>query len=519
MCCGIIRSKIYIFHSLMSLQVPINTLTNKPDSLASVSDRGASEADLAVPLCVDLDGTLVRTDLLYESLMATLKSQPSLVFRLPGWLLRGRAHLKQRLAERAEIDVSLLPWHEEFLAWLKSEEQRGRKLYLVTAADSRLANRIADHLGIFEEVIASNGEINLKGEFKSKHLVERFGKGRFDYAGDSSADLAVWPNARKTIVVAASRKVRRQIDVLENDLIEFGGRGSTVKEFLRAIRCYQWVKNVLVFVPVITSHTYTSLPVMISGAMIFAAWSLVASGIYLSNDLLDLEADRAHHRKRKRPFASGALKLSVGIVATPLLLIAGLGLALSISWQTAAMLGLYVIVSQAYSLHLKRRLLVDVFILAFLYTARVVGGGLATGNHATIWLLGFSCFLFLGLAFLKRCAELIRIRDAGKQHLGNRGYGIDDLDMLERFGVASSFASVLVLSLYVHSNVAVDAYARPSALWAIVPLLLFWQCRLWIATSRGEMHDDPIVFSIKDRVSWAIGAFTAAAFVASVLLS
>ena len=503
----------------MSVQVPITTLTGKPSSATSARDSVSSEADLDVPLCVDLDGTLVRTDLLFESLMLALKVRPSLAFRIPGWLLNGRAHLKQQLAEWADIDVSLLPYNEELLDWLKSEKQRGRKLYLVTAADSKVAFQIADFLGIFEEVLASDGDTNLKGESKSAKLVERFGKGCFDYAGDSSADLAVWPNGRKTIVVDASRKVRRQIDVLEDDLIEFDSRDSTVKEFLRAIRCYQWVKNVLVFVPVITSHTYTSLPVMLSGAMIFIAWSLVASGIYLSNDLLDLEADRAHHRKRKRPFASGALKISIGIVATPVLLAVGLGLALAISWQTAAMLGLYVVVSQAYSLHLKRRLLVDVFILAFLYTARVVGGGLATGNHATIWLLGFSCFLFLGLAFLKRCAELIRIRDAGKQHLGNRGYGIDDLDMLERFGVASSFASVLVLSLYVHSNVAVDAYARPSALWAIVPLLLFWQCRLWIATSRGEMHDDPIVFSIKDRVSWAIGACTAAAFVASVLLS
>jgi 4-hydroxybenzoate polyprenyltransferase/phosphoserine phosphatase len=503
----------------MSVQVPITTLTGKPSSVASAREAFSSGADLDVPLCVDLDGTLVRTDLLFESLMSALKDQPSLAFRIPVWLLKGRAHLKQQLSERASIDASLLPYHEEFLDWLKSEKQRGRKIYLVTAADSKLADQISDFLGIFEEVLASDGDTNLKGKWKSNRLVERFGKGCFDYAGDSSADLSVWPNGRKTIVVAASKKVRRQIDVLEDDLIEFGGRANTAKEFLRSIRCYQWVKNVLVFVPVITSHTYTSLPVMISGAMIFVAWCLVASGIYLSNDLLDLEADRAHHRKRNRPFASGALKISIGIVATPVLIIAGLGLALAISWQTAGMLALYVIVSQAYSLHLKRRLLIDVFILAFLYTARVVGGGLATGNHATIWLLGFSCFMFLGLAFLKRCAELIRIRDAGKQHLGNRGYGIGDLDMLERFGVSSSFASVLVLSLYVHSNVAVDAYARPSALWAIVPLLLFWQCRLWIATSRGEMHDDPIVFSIKDRVSWALGACTAAAFVASVLLS
>lgn len=502
----------------MSIQVQFTALPKRENGEQSAQSPDQTGRDLDVPLCVDLDGTLIGTDLLYESLMATLKAQPLLAFRMPFWLLKGRAHLKSQLAKHADIDASLLPYHAELLEWLRSEKQRGRQIYLVTAADSRIANSIAEHLDLFTEVLASDGAINLKGQNKADVLVERFGAGGFDYAGDSRADFVVWDNSRSAITVGVSPSVRRHLEASRKISRDFAHTGSSVMEFLRAIRCYQWVKNVLVFVPVITSHTYTELPVVLAGLLLFVAWSFVASGIYLSNDLLDLEADRAHHRKCKRPFASGRLPIVAGLIGSPLMILAGLGIALAISWQTAAVLALYVIVSQAYSLHFKRRLLIDVFILAFLYTSRVVGGGIATDNHATIWLLGFSCFLFLGLAFLKRCAELIRIRDAGKQHLGNRGYGIDDLDMLERFGVSSSFASVLVLSLYVHSNVAVDAYAHPSALWIIVPVLLFWQCRLWIATSRGEMHDDPIVFSIKDRISWGLGLCTAAAFIASVLI-
>ncbi len=502
----------------MPIQVPITSLHERSKGEPRDASTDTSMDGLEVPLCIDLDGTLVRTDMLYESLMAALKAQPGLAFRVPFWLLKGRAFLKSQLAQRAEIDASLLPYNQELLDWLHDEKRRGRKLYLVTAADSRIANSVAEHVGLFDEVLASDGEVNLKGSNKAEALIERFGSNCFDYAGDSKADLAVWEHSRSVITVGASASTRHLIELSGKPNRSFAGSGNSILQFLRAIRCYQWVKNVLVFVPVITSHTYNELPVMIAGGLMFIAWSFVASGIYLSNDLLDLEADRAHHHKCKRPFASGRLPLLAGLIGTPLMIFAGLGIALVISWPAAIILAVYAAVSQAYSLHLKRRLLVDVFILAFLYTSRVVGGGIATDNHATIWLLGFSCFLFLGLAFLKRCAELIRIRDAGKQHLGNRGYGIGDLDMLERFGVSASFASVLVLSLYVHSNVAESAYAHPSALWAIVPVLLFWQCRLWIATSRGEMHDDPIVFSIKDRISWALGACTAAAFVASILL-
>ncbi len=502
----------------MPIQVSITPLPERSPGESRESSVDATVDDLEIPLCIDLDATLIRSDMLYESLMAALKVQPGLAFRIPFWLLKGRAYLKSQLAQRAKIDVSLLPYNQELLDWLVSEKQRGRKLYLVTAADSRIADSVAEHLDLFDEVLASDGEVNLKGAHKAKVLIERFGDNGFDYAGDSKADLAVWEHSRSVITVGVSASTQHLIDLSGKPNRSFTGRGNSVVQFLRAIRCYQWVKNVLVFVPVITSHTYTELPVVISGALMFVAWSFVASGIYLSNDMLDLEADRAHHRKCKRPFASGNLPILAGLIGTPVMIFSGIGIALAISWQAATILALYAIVSQAYSLHLKRRLLIDVFILAFLYTSRVVGGGIATDNHATIWLLGFSSFLFLGLAFLKRCAELIRIRDAGKQHLGNRGYGIADLDMLERFGVSASFASVLVLSLYVHSNVAESAYAHPSALWAIVPVLLFWQCRLWIATSRGEMHDDPIVFSIKDRISWALGACTAAAFVASVLL-
>ncbi len=472
----------------------------------------------SVPLCVDLDGTLVRSDLLFECFTLFLKQHPFQLWKVPFWLLKGRAHLKEQLALHCELDAELLPLNEDLVSLIRTERALGRRVLLVTACIQPLAQQIADRLGLFDEVIASHSGQNLKGAAKQALLVGRFGQGGFDYAGDSRADLPVWRDARRVIVVDGGARLCRLAASLNSEVRVLPRKHSRWRAFLRAMRPYQWVKNVLVFVPVITSHDFQDRSVLANGGILFAAWCAVASGIYLCNDLLDLNADRAHYRKHRRPFASGNLPIVYGLVGAPILIGLGLVLALSISWKVAGLLLAYVIVSQAYSLHLKKRLLVDVFCLAFLYTIRVVGGGEATGHPVTIWLLAFSSFLFLGLAFLKRCSELVRIRELGRKHLGTRGYGVTDLSMLEKFGTASSFTSVVVLSLYINSNVAELAYATPIALWTVVPLLLLWQCRLWMATSRGEMHDDPIVFSLKDPVSWGIGACMGLAFLASLLI-
>lgn len=470
------------------------------------------DASSRVPLCVDLDGTLVRTDTLWETLIARLKTRPWSAGVIAWWLLRGRAHLKRKLAEGVTLDCDSLPYTTELVERIRAERKTGREIVLVSACARDVGRQIANHLGCFDDVITSDDKTNLKGRAKARALVQRYGVGAFDYAGNESADLPVWAVARERIVVNAPAALAKQLAREAKPLHALPARPARGRALLRAIRCHQWCKNLLVFVPVITAHAYLNGQAVAGAAAMFAAWCLVASGIYVTNDLLDLEADRRHPSKRKRPFASGDLPLSWGLVLGPALLAAGVGVAAAISPACAVALFAYVAVSTAYSFHLKRRPLVDVFTLAFLFTIRVVGGGVASGFPVTMWLLAFTIFLFLGLAFLKRCSELVRIQALGRRHLGSRGYGVVDLPTLQMFGVASAFVAIVVFALYVNSTVAVAQYQWPAALWGVAPCLLLWLCRLWLATGRGEMHDDPIVYSMKDWVSWLAGASVLAAY-------
>jgi 4-hydroxybenzoate polyprenyltransferase/phosphoserine phosphatase len=458
------------------------------------------------PLCVDLDGTLVRTDTLWETAVAQLKAHPWKALMFPFWLLRGRAHLKQKLAEGVKLDCAALPYSPDFLEYLKREHAAGRKLILVSACDRSVGEQVAEHLGIFSEIITSDGKTNLKSSAKARALTERFGARGFDYAGNEHADLAVWAEARERIAVNAPTALTDRLAKDAVPLINFPTKRPSLRSLVRALRCHQWCKNVLVFVPLITAHAYTNTNAVLGAAAMFMAWCFVASGIYVMNDLMDLDADRRHPTKCKRPFASGDLPVILGLAMGPSLLVLGCAISAAISPLSAVALIAYACVATGYSYHLKKRSLVDVFALAFLYTIRVVGGGIASGYPVTVWLLAFTSFLFLGLAFLKRCSELVRIQSMGRRHMGSRGYGVVDLPVLQMFGVASSFVAIVVFALYVNSTVAEAQYAWPGGLWAVAPCLLLWQCRLWLATARGEMHDDPIVYSIRDWVSWGAGA-------------
>jgi 4-hydroxybenzoate polyprenyltransferase len=485
------------------------TLENTPGQSRSVSQQP--------PLCIDLDGTLLKTDTLWETFIAQLKSRPWRLLLVPFWLLSGRACLKQRLADGAKLDCASLPYTGQLLSLLEQAHAAQRPLILVSACDCSVAMQIAEHLGFFTEVIASDGKTNLKGENKARVLVERFGRGGFDYAGNERADFAVWEVARERLVVNAPRGIAQRLGGNSETVRELSPRANRPKAFVRALRCHQWSKNTLVFLPLIAAHAYFSREAVTGAGLMFVAWCLVASGIYVLNDLLDLEADRRHPTKRLRPFASGDLPLSVGIVMAPALLVSGLVVAALISPGCVAALGLYCALAFAYSSHLKKKPLVDVFTLAFFFTVRVVGGGLASGYPVSAWLLAFAGFLFLGLAFLKRCSELVCIQGLGRRHMGSRGYGVVDLPVLQMFGVASAFVAIMVLSLYVNSAVAEAQYRWPAALWAAGPFMLLWLCRLWLATARGEMSDDPIVYSIKDWVSWLTGACVLATFIAATV--
>jgi 4-hydroxybenzoate polyprenyltransferase len=465
-----------------------------PDALSSI--------DISLPLCVDLDGTVLLTDSLQESAVAEFFSDWRALPNIFSWLIRGRAVLKQQLAARWQFDPAQLPYNADLLTALRSEKERGRKIVLVTAADSSVAERIAEHLSLVDEVIASDGHTNLRGEKKAAALRQLFADTGFIYVGNDRTDHAVWRAAKVAVAANASPSVARGMTGRYQGAVTFDTRRSSLVPLLRALRPYQWVKNLFVLVPLFTSGALRDLGAWTRSIEAMVAFCAVASAIYLLNDLSDLAADRAHPRKRLRPFASGRLKISTGLVAVPVLALLGAGLgALS---GAALALTVYAALSLSYTMRLKEQPLVDVFILAGLYTLRVFGGGEASGHMVSLWLLGFSSFVFLALALVKRVSELLRIQSANERKIARRGYEVQDIFILQAFGSAATFASAVVLSLYVQSNTAESIYQRPGYLWGLVPLFLFWQCRLWLSTARGYMHDDPIVYAARDWVSWIV---------------
>src|SRR4051812_5873009 len=450
--------------------------------LEVVTAKGTAELPLCVdpPLCVDLDGTLVRTDTLHEQYLNALVRKPFAALLLVALLFRGKAAFKRSLSQLSPINPAALPYQLDLVEFLRQEKRRGRRLVLATASDLEVAEPIAAHLGLFDETIGSDGAVNLKGRAKADRLSQQFGRGQFSYAGNSHADVPVWNAAGEVILVNAPRSVAGALPTSTQVSQRFGDtRVKKLKLLVRAMRVYQWVKNVLVFVPMMLAHVFAT-DTVVKGISVFFAFSLTASSIYIVNDLLDLAADRNHPRKKLRPFASGNLQLHYGALG-PVLLVVGLSFAwLAISFQTFLLLLLYAVVTTAYSVYLKTRPLVDVFTLAGLYTIRILAGGVATGVHVSIWLLGFSMFVFLSLAFLKRASELSVAAAEGRKSGGRRGYRQSDGELLRTTGVASAFTASLVLSLYLANDVARVHYAAPSWLWLVVPLVLFALCRLWL---------------------------------------
>jgi 4-hydroxybenzoate polyprenyltransferase len=454
----------------------------------------APAGSLAVPLCVELDA-LVRTGVGAESFFAVLAKR-----RLGGLLMPGGRPFREHLAAIASLDPALLPYNAELLAYLGEQQASGRRLVLVTAAaNAQIAQAVAERLGLFDEVIASGGARHREG--KAEELSARFGSEGFAYAGRHRRDLPVWRAARSGVLVNPSVALRSAVASAAPVEGEMRDRPSLLRTALKAVRPHQWLKNLLVFVPIVTAHDLGDISAWISGLALFAAFCATASAIYIFNDLVDLAADRQHPRKRNRPLASGDLSLATGVGLAAVLL--AVGLALSAHLGTLSILLVYAALAVGYSLLFKELPLVDVFLLATLYTMRVIGGGVATGHAITLWLLAFSGFLFLSLALVKRVHELTTVAPTSRVR---RGYQPADLPLLQAFGCASAFASSVVLALFVASAAASARYSSPDLLWGTVPLILFWQCRLWLATARGRMHDDPIVYAVRDPASWLVAA-------------
>ncbi|MCA1245422.1 UbiA family prenyltransferase [Massilia sp. MS-15] len=453
----------------------------------------------AVPLVVDLDGTLTPTDTLVESVLLLAKAAPLALFKLPLWLARGREVMKSEIASRVSLAPDQLPYRQDLLDYLAAEKAAGRTLVLATAAHRSIAEGVAGHLGLFDRVLATDGATNLKGVNKLAAIRAEVGPA-FAYAGDSAADLPVWEGARAAVLVGASTAVARTVRAQHPVEKEFARPAAGLGTWRKALRMHQWAKNVLLFVPLLTAFSF--LPEDLATMLLaFFCFSLAASGTYIANDLWDLGNDRRHPRKRLRPFASGALPISSGVGAALLLMLAAFALAFTINTGFVAMLASYVVLTTAYSWWLKERVLLDVLMLSVLYTLRIVTGSVAVGIHTTSWLLAFSLFVFLSLALVKRCSELQLMQQRGQANAHGRDYRVVDLAVLWPMGLASALAAVVVLGLFINASETAARYASPVLLWGLAALMIYWLGRLWIKTARGEMDDDPVLYALKDRGS------------------
>ena len=464
-------------------------------------------------IAVDLDGTLTLTDTLHESVLTLVRNKPYLLLLLPFWLFKGIAHLKQKVAEHSEFDVTTLPYNQPLIDWLEEEKLSGKKIVLSTAANEKIAKAVVRHFDLFDAFIASDSKTNLKSARKRNALQERYGVEGYDYAGNSNDDLEVWAGASNAIVVNACENVLKKASTLTSVTQVFRSEQTRIAVWLKAIRIHQWLKNLLLFVPLLAAHQIGNAQSLVLLVIAFFSFSLCASSVYITNDLLDLESDRIHPRKRFRPFASAKLSVSNGVIAAPLLIAASLLLGALVSADFLFVLLVYLFLTVTYSFSLKRLILVDCLTLATLYTMRIIAGAAAVSVSLSFWLLAFSIFIFLSLALVKRYAELLVQSREGKNSAHGRGYLVTDAPLLQALGVSSGYISTLVIALYLRSENVMSLYAQPLAIWLLIPILLFWVSWIWLKSSRGEMHDDPIVFAAKDKTSLSVAAITALVFI------
>ncbi len=481
-------------------------------------NKSSQHSEEYLPLVVDLDGTLVKTDMLYESLLGVVHHSPFKAFGLLNHLIKGKAQLKQYLAGHFSFQPALLPFDKSFVNWLKERKNAGQSLILCTATDSRIAGKIAAYLGIFDEVIASDGSVNMKGDNKVNLLEERFGRKGFDYCGNDFADLPVWAAARRVIVVNAREQVLAEVEKKYSIYHIFSGKDLGKRTWLRAVRSHQWIKNILLFIPVIAAHKLFDVQLFLQVFVAFIAFCCCASAFYIINDLLDLENDRQHSTKRARPFASGAIAVQTGLLITPVLLLFGVVLASLVSYNFLLCLCCYMLVTALYSLKLKQLPLFDCLCLAFLYDIRIIAGAAVIQLPLSYWLITFAIFLFFSLAFLKRFTEIMRRSPTDDDKLPGRGYMHSDASIIQTMGLTAGYLAVLVLALYLNSDVVVVLYQTPILLWPVVPVMLFWISWLWLQAVRGNMDEDPVLYAITDKTSIVTAIFLAIIITSAIII-
>ena len=473
----------------------------------SIAPTSSNSSTRAKPLCVDLDGTLVATDTTVEGLLEVLKRAPWRIFALFAALLGGRPALKRYIAQNTRIEAGDLPYRPEVLEEIRRARTAGRPVLLVTASDQSTADAVGAHLGLFDEAIGTRMDVNLKASQKAAFLVERYGEGGFDYIGDSPADLSVWRAAGQALMVTPSKVTQRRAEATVEKARVLVKRPNKVRAAIKELRPHQWAKNVLLFVPLYFAHEYGQLDLVLTVLMAFFSFSFAASSIFVLNDLVDLPSDRQHRSKRERPLAAGTLSFPEGIVLSALAFT--LSMVLAVAFVNPAfvfvVLG-YVALTTAYTFSLKQKMIIDVLTLASLFTYRVMAGGVAVAIPLSEWLLAFSIFFFTSLAFVKRYSELIQIKADGRLAIKGRNYVPADMPIIIAAGLASGFLAVLVFALYINTPAIIEYYPRHQILWGICLVLVYWIMRIWFLAARDQMHDDPVLFAVKDRISLVAGA-------------
>ncbi|MFW5680213.1 MAG: UbiA family prenyltransferase [Pseudomonadota bacterium] len=471
--------------------------------MTTASTPAAAGVDL--PLCIDLDGSLLASDSLHEGLLLALARQPLGLLRLLPRLRGGKAAFKRAVAELAPLDPVALPYDPAVLTYLRAERAKGRTIALFSAADQSIVDAVAGHLGLFDHAQGSDGTHNLSGERKLAAIRDRFGD-HFAYLGNDGVDLPIWRAAKAALVVGSDALRRKTAAVTPTIEAHFSGQSGGVRAWLKACRLHQWAKNALIFAPIVLAGPLATPEELMRGVVGFLVFGLLASVGYVVNDLLDLPADRRHPTKRARPFAAGRLTPRTGVLgaAATLVVAAGLGLALGGAFAWAA-LG-YFVGTVAYSLHLKRVPMLDVLVLAGLFTIRVVAGATLTAAPFSYWLITFSIFLFLSLALVKRYAELVDQSENDTAMLDSRGYSHRDTPLLLPFGTGSALAAGLIFVVYlVDERFPSNIYTNPAWLWFIFPVLMLWLMRIWRLAVHGRMDQDPVLFAVKDKASLGLG--------------
>ncbi len=466
----------------------------------------------AVALFVDLDGTLIKSDVSFESFLGLVKINPLNIFKALVWGLKGRPYLKSKIAEIVELNPECMPYNDDFFNFLKSEKENGRLLILASASDKKYVNQVSEYTKIFSDVIATDNQSNLSGANKVTAIRNYCKEHRlskdFAYAGNSSVDIDVWKEASESILVTDDRlfvkKAEKKVSFSHKFIY-----GNQLTALYKSLRIHQWSKNILLFVPLFMAHKFHEYESLLNAIFAFFAFSFAASSIYLVNDLLDIEADRLHRTKKNRPLASGAMQVRTALLLIPLLLgiSAVLSLMLPLSFIFALMT--YLFTTLLYSFYLKKIPVLDIIILAMLYVLRLFAGSLACGVQISQWMLSFSLFAFTSLACLKRFSELQLIKSPQKHKISGRGYQESDLEPISQFGTASAYLSVFVLVFYINSKEVLALYKQPDVLWLLCPVILYWITRVWILAYRGKIHDDPVVFALRDRVSYFVGLISA----------